>query len=63
MAKIYIGKGEPAKSVEQYEAALKVSGTYPPTDQLQDELSAIKPKTASSNQAPESTAAKDEPKS
>lgn len=59
MAKIYAGKDESAKAVEQYESAIKDEGFYPSTAQLQDELSAIKLKTASATQPAEKTGAKD----
>ena len=62
MAKLYAGKGDLSKSIEQYESALKDSGMYPPTAQLQDELSAIKLKTASSSRAPKSAGAHEESK-
>ena len=62
LAKLYAGKGDFAKAVEQYEAALKDTGPYPSTAQLQDELSATKLKTASSNQPSKENTAKQEPK-
>lgn len=49
MARLYAGKREFEKSIEHYEATLKDSGAYPPTAQLQDELSAVRLKTASSS--------------
>lgn len=46
LARLYAAKNEYAKAVEQYENALKASGGYPSTQQIQQELEMAKLKTA-----------------
>jgi len=47
IARLYARKGDYAKAAEEYDAALKVSGSYPNSALIQDELASLKLKMGS----------------